>query len=218
MGFRFRKSIKILPGVKLNIGKKGINSVSVGGHGFTKNISKNGTRTTVGIPGSGISYTDYKKKDTKKQPKKKDGLDFSQKVAGKIVNAELNFQEVPFEMEKIPFFSKAMKVELAATILFCLLGIVQIAMIVFAMPFLLALLFSMIFNKRAKANTAQFYGIKNYKLSKWQECVDYCNKSLKLVYNESTEKLRNLAQEKIDTGFKNKQFSDKEIKDILDKA
>lgn len=56
MGFRFRKSINVLPGVKLNISKSGI-STSVGGRGATVNFSKRGTRTTVGIPGTGISYS-----------------------------------------------------------------------------------------------------------------------------------------------------------------
>ena len=57
MGFRFRKSIKILPGVKINLSKKGISSVSVGRPGATVNISTDGkTRATVGVPGTGISY------------------------------------------------------------------------------------------------------------------------------------------------------------------
>jgi hypothetical protein len=56
MGFRFRKSIKILPGIRLNVGKKGINSVSVGGRGATTNIGKHGSHTTYSIPGTGISY------------------------------------------------------------------------------------------------------------------------------------------------------------------
>jgi hypothetical protein len=56
MGFRFRKSIKILPGIRLNVGKRGINSVSVGGRGATTNIGKHGTHTTYSIPGTGISY------------------------------------------------------------------------------------------------------------------------------------------------------------------
>jgi hypothetical protein len=56
MGFRFRKSIKVLPGIRLNVGKRGINSVSVGGHGVTTNIGKHGAHTTYSIPGTGISY------------------------------------------------------------------------------------------------------------------------------------------------------------------
>jgi hypothetical protein len=57
MGFRFRKSIKIIPGVRLNISKSGM-STSIGTRGATVNISKRGTRTTLGIPGTGISYSD----------------------------------------------------------------------------------------------------------------------------------------------------------------
>jgi hypothetical protein len=56
MGFRFRKSIKVLPGIRLNVGKHGINSLSIGGHGVTTNIGKHGTHTTYSIPGTGISY------------------------------------------------------------------------------------------------------------------------------------------------------------------
>src|SRR5262249_49937697 len=54
--FRFRRSIKILPGVRWNIGKKST-SVSFGGRGLTYTLGTKGSRTTVGIPGTGISYT-----------------------------------------------------------------------------------------------------------------------------------------------------------------
>ena len=57
MGFNFRKSLKIAPGVKLNVTKKGISSLSVGKNGARVNIGKKGTKTTVGIPGSGLSYS-----------------------------------------------------------------------------------------------------------------------------------------------------------------
>jgi len=54
--FRFRRSFKILPGVKWNLGKKS-SSVSVGGRGFHYTIGSEGARTTVGLPGIGLSYT-----------------------------------------------------------------------------------------------------------------------------------------------------------------
>jgi hypothetical protein len=54
MAIRFRKSIKVAPGLKLNISKSGV-SASVGRNGLTANLSKRGTRTTVGIPGTGLS-------------------------------------------------------------------------------------------------------------------------------------------------------------------
>lgn len=57
MGFKFRKRIKIAPGVYVNIGKTGINSATIGKRGASLNVGKKGVRTTVGLPGSGISYT-----------------------------------------------------------------------------------------------------------------------------------------------------------------
>ena len=56
MPFRFRKRIRLLPGVWLNVGKSGV-STSVGGKGITVNLGKRGTRTTVSVPGTGLSYT-----------------------------------------------------------------------------------------------------------------------------------------------------------------
>jgi hypothetical protein len=56
MVLRFRRSVKIAPGVRLNMSKSGP-SLSVGGRGATANFSKRGTRTTIGIPGTGLSYT-----------------------------------------------------------------------------------------------------------------------------------------------------------------
>ena len=56
MGLRFRKSIKILPGVKLNLGTKSA-SVSVGKKGMHYTMSTTGRKTvSVGLPGTGLSY------------------------------------------------------------------------------------------------------------------------------------------------------------------
>jgi hypothetical protein len=56
MPFRFRKSLRLAPGLRVNLSKGGA-SVSVGGKGFTLNLGKRGARTTVGIPGTGVSYS-----------------------------------------------------------------------------------------------------------------------------------------------------------------
>jgi hypothetical protein len=56
MGLRFHRSIKLLPGIRLNFGKRGI-STSIGVRGAHVTFGKTGTRTTVGLPGSGLSYT-----------------------------------------------------------------------------------------------------------------------------------------------------------------
>lgn len=57
MGFRFRKSVKIAPGVKVNFGKKSV-GLSIGnkGGGISFN-SKTGSRARVSIPGTGLSYS-----------------------------------------------------------------------------------------------------------------------------------------------------------------
>ncbi len=57
MGTRFRKSIKLLPGVKLNLNKKSA-SISIGPKGFKQTFSTTGKKTTtVGLPGTGLSYS-----------------------------------------------------------------------------------------------------------------------------------------------------------------
>lgn len=65
MAVRFRRSIKIAPGVKLNLNKKSV-GVTVGTKGAHYSVNSKGTRTTtVGIPGTGLSYVDSKKIGTK---------------------------------------------------------------------------------------------------------------------------------------------------------
>lgn len=58
MGFRFRRSVKIAPGVRLNFSKKST-SVSFGGKGARYTVSSTGRQTaSVGIPGTGLSYVE----------------------------------------------------------------------------------------------------------------------------------------------------------------
>ena len=60
-GLRVRKIFKLAPGVRLNLSKSG-GSFSFGSKGFTINLGPKGTRGTVGLPGSGISYSKYEKR------------------------------------------------------------------------------------------------------------------------------------------------------------
>lgn len=55
MGFRFRKRIKIAPGLALNISKTGV-SATLGKPGASVNIGKKGVSGTVGLLGTGLSY------------------------------------------------------------------------------------------------------------------------------------------------------------------
>lgn len=57
MGLRTKKSFTITKGVRMNIGKNGV-GVSFGTKGLRYSINSNGRKTaTVGIPGTGISYS-----------------------------------------------------------------------------------------------------------------------------------------------------------------
>ena len=56
MGLRFKKSFKIAPGIKVNVGKKS-SSVTFGGKGAHYTVNSSGRRTSsVDIPSTGISY------------------------------------------------------------------------------------------------------------------------------------------------------------------
>jgi uncharacterized protein DUF4236 len=62
MGFNFSKRIKIAPGVTLNLSKSGV-STSIGPRGAKLTLgSRRGTRATVGLPGTGLSYTSILKR------------------------------------------------------------------------------------------------------------------------------------------------------------
>lgn len=55
MGLIFRRSIKILPGLKVNVGKKGT-SVTVGARGAHVTYGKGRKTASVGVPGTGVYY------------------------------------------------------------------------------------------------------------------------------------------------------------------
>src|SRR5512143_2719543 len=74
MPLRFRRTIKIAPGVKLNLSKSGV-STTVGTKNIHFNFGKRGVKRTVSIPGTGISEVDYIKKndsEEEKEEKKED--------------------------------------------------------------------------------------------------------------------------------------------------
>ncbi len=72
MPIRFRRTLKIAPGVKINFSKSGM-STTVGPKGFHFTFGKRGVRRTVSIPGTGISEVDYiKKNETPAEKEKKE--------------------------------------------------------------------------------------------------------------------------------------------------
>jgi len=60
LGLRLRRTIKVFPGLTLNLSKSGV-SASVGVRGAKVTVGKTGIRKTVGIPGTGVLYTDYQR-------------------------------------------------------------------------------------------------------------------------------------------------------------
>jgi hypothetical protein len=56
VGFRYRKSVRIAPGIRLNVSRRGV-GVSAGVKGLRYSLSPTGRRRrTVSLPGTGISY------------------------------------------------------------------------------------------------------------------------------------------------------------------
>jgi tetratricopeptide (TPR) repeat protein len=56
MSYRFRKSVKLAPGVRMNVGKRGL-GLSAGPRGASYTVNTSGRKTaSVGLPGTGVSY------------------------------------------------------------------------------------------------------------------------------------------------------------------
>ncbi len=56
MGFRFRRTIRIAPGIRVNLSRSGV-STSVGVRGAHVTLGHGRVRESLGVPGTGLSYT-----------------------------------------------------------------------------------------------------------------------------------------------------------------
>jgi hypothetical protein len=74
MGLRLHRSIKLLPGLRLNFGNRGISN-SIGVRGAHVTFGRTGTRTAVGLPGRGMSYTHLEKRRNQPTPVQATHLD-----------------------------------------------------------------------------------------------------------------------------------------------
>ncbi len=98
MGLRYRRSMTLFPGVKLNFGKTGM-SVSTGVPGFRKTYHQNGRVTTsMGIPGTGLYYVDTK------NPKKEKAQNSSNSQSRRTTsyNAQSEYVE-PYEPTPVSY-------------------------------------------------------------------------------------------------------------------
>ena len=57
MSFRFSRHLRIIPGLKLNFSNGGT-SVSIGGRGHWVTFGRHSVRATVGLPGTGASWSE----------------------------------------------------------------------------------------------------------------------------------------------------------------
>jgi hypothetical protein len=74
MALRFRKSVKLMPGVRVTLGKKGI-SGSLGVTGARVGVNSKGQiRATAGLVGSGLSQTEVLNKKSRSSKKGPVGL------------------------------------------------------------------------------------------------------------------------------------------------
>ena len=55
MGLRFRRMVRVLPGMHLNLSQRGL-STTLGAAGLSMNLGRHGVRPNVGLPGTGLSY------------------------------------------------------------------------------------------------------------------------------------------------------------------
>jgi hypothetical protein len=61
MAWRYRRRLRLARGLYLNLGKTGATSISLGTRGAHLTLGRRGRRATVGLPGSGLSYTEYQR-------------------------------------------------------------------------------------------------------------------------------------------------------------
>jgi hypothetical protein len=67
MGWRYRKSFKLLPGVRVNVSSRGV-STTIGGKALSVNVGSRGTFLNAGIPGSGFSHRERIDDDASPSP------------------------------------------------------------------------------------------------------------------------------------------------------
>lgn len=67
MGWRFRRSFSVVPGLRLNLSKSGL-SASIGGAPFTLNVGPRGVMGTASIPGTGVSYRHHFARPSSHEP------------------------------------------------------------------------------------------------------------------------------------------------------
>ncbi|MPR36605.1 DUF4236 domain-containing protein [Salmonirosea aquatica] len=94
MAWRFRKSVKIIPGVRLNFSSRGV-STSIGVRGAGLNFSNRGVYAYASIPGTGLSYRE--RIGGGRTPARKNQLTNTNEhyLPDTLVPREFGYQELP---------------------------------------------------------------------------------------------------------------------------
>ena len=67
MGLRYRKSIRLFPGIRLNLGTRGFSNLSLRIKCIRLNIGRRGINGRIFIPGTGFSYHFNNRKNRKRR-------------------------------------------------------------------------------------------------------------------------------------------------------
>lgn len=177
MGLRFRKSVKLGKYFRLNFSKSGM-SLSGGVKGARVTIGKNGVRQTVGLPGTGLSYSNY----TSFKNKKKATANMKRSAAPRIKINKLPDGVI------MPYASKKYKYCAYLTLLLLFLGPIGILLMIVA---LVAIFLASAFNKQHMANVAFRKGTEHFLYGELDQARDLCQQSLNLVDNPMTKILMN---------------------------
>lgn len=90
MALRFRRTVSIFPGVRLNLGKRGV-SLSAGVRGASLTLGRNGLYGNAGIPGTGLSYREkLNKRNTKRRKRSARQTPKVPAVAEQMADVDLN--------------------------------------------------------------------------------------------------------------------------------
>lgn len=116
MSFRVRKSYTLFPGVKINLGKRGVStSVNVGG--ITLNLSKRGVRASGTIPGTGLSYSKTFSGKPSPQAKQRTSARASHQAESVSIPFEPTHAIVSGEIEELSSDTLAPLIELVSEVL-----------------------------------------------------------------------------------------------------
>lgn len=176
MGVRFRKSINLGGGARLNLSKKGV-GMSMGTKGFRVGVGPRGITKTASIPGTGISYR----------------TETSLKTGRQASNREVQYNNMYYELPEgvyIPKVKANVAGFITAGILVTILGMFFVPLLLVAIILLLIGFKNMLFDKDYKSALHTQLAIRQYKKGHFASSAGHIEKALKYVPdNEPANKL-----------------------------